>query len=231
MKFILADFDIKTGNDKKRVREKMDSLSKLLLPYAKSACPKTYWDYYVTKSPMRKDEWGGLYPMLVKGCEDYISSCANVFFNIPQEGENLIVAANMEFQGPRNKFVEKCLTGSLVSRLNALIQGAPDAKVVIGQKEVRRDDNRQYTWLDTLWDSGVPAIWGKDCTTQYLQKAAASIDSMSKNVHPDTDMKYEPFVLIKYDIDIHTIIGRNDPECLIGQKMQLLAPIVEFIMQ
>lgn len=231
MKFTLEDFDIKTGNDKKRVRQKMDTLSKLLLPYVKSACPKTYWDYYVTKSPMRKDEWGALYPMIVKGCEDYISSCANVFFNIPQEGEKLIVAANIEFQRPRNKFVEKCSTGSLVSRLNVLIQGAADAKVVIGQKEVRRDDNRQYAWLDTLWDSEVPSILGKDCTTQYLQKAANSVESMSKSVHPDIDMKYEPFVLIKYDIDIHTVIERNDPECLIGQKMQLLAPIVEFIMQ
>lgn len=45
----------------------------------------------------------------------------------------------------------------------------------------------------------------------------------------DINYLYEPFILIKYEFDIHSLISNPSAEVLLWNKVRLLAPLVDYI--
>lgn len=226
-----SDFNVRNPKESRQLRSKMGELVKEIIPYTNQINSSMFWDYYVTNKNNSKQQWAALFPMPVKGREDSISQCANVYFNIPQVENEMVIAANMEFVIPKNQFGMKC-SKIYINQLLQVIQAAKGATIRIGRKEVRRDQGKEYRWLNQLWDSErLPEIETSQCTLEYLRELQNSIQQPCKDSHRDSWWKYEAYILIGYRVDISEVIGKKDIQTFIGSRVQLLAPIVEYVMK
>lgn len=229
--FNSTDFSVKTSKQKNDLRNKMEELAKLFVDFAKESSPGCSWDYYITKKSGYNDQWGAIYPKMVKGFEEYIAMWPNMFFNIPQEKEGRIMtlAVNIEFKNPREVLIDRCERQD-INELVRKINLAKGAKIWLGRKEVSRYDSRLYKWTDKLWDDlDIPSIDTSKCNEQYLKNIAKTIMFQSKNTRPDSNFVYEPILLIKYEIDINDIISNSSIDKLFEDKVKLLSPILEHL--
>lgn len=227
--FNTQDFNIKNQKQKIKVRNKLDKLGIEFVNSAKMVCPNRQWGHYVTGKAAYEEEWGAIFPFQVKGNEEFIALYPNVFYNIPQDSTNLLVAANIEFKKPKEMLINKCSSKG-INTLLSKIQSVTGAEISVRRKEVLRSDNRYYRWASKHWDKvTLPDIDVSTCKVEYLNILQQTIQMPCKENPKDIDYSYEPFILIKYEFDIYSLISNPNAEKLLLDKVRLLAPIVDYI--
>jgi hypothetical protein len=229
LEFTTDDFNIKNSKQKFEVRNKLDKIGTEFTQFAKILCPNTKWGHYVTGKPAYNEQWGAIFPFPVKGNEELISLYPNVFYSLPQDGSDILLAANIEFKNPKEMLIKKCSSRN-INMLLSKIQSATGAEISVRRKVVLRSDNRYYSWTTILWDEvNLPDINASSCTIQYLNTLQQSIQMPCKENPNDIDYSYEPVVLIKYELDIDSLISNSNTKVLLIDKVRLLVPIVEYI--
>ncbi|HEX3045004.1 MAG TPA: hypothetical protein VHY08_09620 [Bacillota bacterium] len=224
--FNKRDFNIQTAQQKQDLRDKLELLGEELVEFAKIACPNRIWGAYVTGKTYYSEEWGALYPFNVKGNKDFIINFPYIYYHIPQNGDKVGLAVNCEFKNTRDMLFRHFNTYT-IQRFLLEIQRAKGAKVVILKKEVLYSDRRVYNWRD-LWDKrNLPEIDVSVCTVDYLNKFFLSINDPPDHKNPD--WIWEPVFLVRYEFEHSKVINNKDVGRLFGEKVLLLAPIIEHI--
>lgn len=140
-----------------------------------------------------------------------------------------MVAANIEFKKPKEMLINKCSSKG-INTLLSKIQSATGAEISVRRKEFLRSDNRYYRWTSKHWDNAtLPDKDVSTCKVEYLNILLRTIQMPCKENPEDIDYSYEPFVLIKYEFDIYSLISNPNAEKLLLDKVRLLAPIVDYI--
>lgn len=222
------DFNVSTTKQRDDLRNRLEYLGKSLIIYAKQSSQKPNWDYYVTQKLDKRSQWGAVCPTAIReGLKDQVTQTPNVYFNIPQNGGNTWVSIEIQFKQQRD-FINSSFNKSTTNLLSK-IQTASEAKIRVFEKVVLKKDKRNYKWFpNNLWNSILlPEIDVSTCNSQYLTHVINSLYQTKASNNPD--WVYEPVLVIKYEFQPHEIINSTNVEQLIGDKVRILAPIVEFI--
>lgn len=222
-----TDFKVSTRTQKEDLRQKLDQLGQELVAFAQKACPTVNtWDNYVTGKSEYVAQWGAVCPNKVSEFKDLLTTCPNIFFHIPQNGQPVWVATNVEFKRPRERLIDHC-TGSSASRFVSVLQKAKGATITILKKEVLVEDRRNYRW-EELWDpQTLPEIDVSQCTVQYLEEFVTRTKVIPQHKKPG--WTWEPIFLVRYEFKPHEIVQSADVVKLFGEKVELLAPIIEHL--
>ena len=229
MAFITAsDFSVKTKNENKIVRDKLNDLGKELVIEASIVCPNYTWDNYVTEDKKKSVQWGAIYPTKVKGNKDIvIGSYPGISFDIPQNGDDAVLLINIEFSKSR-QMLENCCVNSKIGNLVQRINQAINAEVIVVKKEVPLEMPRDYKWTKQLWDNSQLPIMATQCNATYINDYVAL--SKQHKQHPNPNVwKYEPVLLIKYQFDPSKLAGIGTINSVLTPGVRLLAPILEYI--
>jgi hypothetical protein len=150
-------------------------------------------------------------------------------FDIPQDGHSPWISIDIQFKQQREFFTDKY--SRAVTNLLSVIQTARDAKIRVFEKVVLKIDKRNYKWhTNNLWDKSLlPEIDVNQCTPQYLYNICNAINQI--RLTKDVDYILEPVLVIKYELLPHVVIGSSNCEQLFGDKVKILAPIVDFFIQ
>lgn len=225
--FLMSDFQVSTTTQKNSLRKKLKSLAESLVDYAKQEVDLP-WDYYVTNKTAYGAQWGAICPMPVKGYESNLSLCPNIFFDIPQNGKGVWVAANAEFLNPREMLKYACSSSRRADFLSVL-KNARGATLTVLKKQVHREDKRIYEWNE-LWNPvELPEIEVSNCTEQFLDNFLKSTAQLP--AHQNVDYIWEPVFLVRYEFSPQEIVQSNDVVGLLGEKVRNLAPIIRFWVQ
>ena len=221
----LDDFSIQSARQRDQTREKLDLLGQALSKRCTEVCPKRKWGHYVTGKAAYEEQWGAIYPIPVHDYQDLMVSFPCIFYNIPQDGGNVGLYLNIEFKGSRDTFAQH-LFGRHMDALIIEFQKASNAKVRVWRKGVQSDNKRNYYWEGHWDDKELPDIDVSACSPDYLQKYKNL--TQAPTFHPNPEFEWEPIFLVGYEIEPHIFIKGN-PEQILGEKIKLIAPILEYI--
>lgn len=221
------DFNISNSKQSANMRVNLEDLAKSLIIYAKSSSKNQCWDYYITKSSDNSAQWGAICPTVIQGgFENSITQVPNIYFNIPQSGGNAWINTEIQFKHQIEIF-NSCYTRS-IPKLLTTIQTASHAKIKVFERVVLEVDKRNYSWnYNTPWDNSLmPEIDVTQCTPQYMNHIFNAMQQTNPCKRPG--WVKEPVFVIKYELQPNIIISSTNVEKLFGDKVRLLAPIIDY---